>query len=420
METLGKYRDSCGQPKLSRGIVILPDDYAMERMPQYRTASRIHSALGVVEVSGGETIQNHRNSAGRRVPSLGIVFIEDSYDGAPLPWYRTADGQRHSATGVIAITDENRSSALRQYRGADGELYPCLGVVELNMDGTLAEDEGGGEEYEGPLDLVPGAFAAYAAPFALRAAMLGQDYLSVTKDPTGTPSTEVFALDAVTGLAPTAAIDAFLGEDGSACGGVYDHGTNGLNLTAAGIAPPVWSSDGVESKPAFAARGVVQGRVENIGNYDWSEGDPVHIFIVATMQDGASGSHGIRFRDSNNQDTGFVFDLTGGVPTISVFNPALFVSGVFPGVFGTHIYECAIDAAGVMTGRVDGVSQVITQEGDPEMPIPAFVDGEIALTFTTTGSQSLTSAAIVYKGISAGDATLVREWLATAFGITLP
>lgn len=88
-------------------------------------------------------------------------------------------------------------------------------------------------EYEGPLDLVPGAVVAYGVR-ALSAAMLGQNIFRLRRDSDDAESN--FVADAVTGDAPVVAIATWLGEANSFVVTWYDQSGNGKNATQADTA----------------------------------------------------------------------------------------------------------------------------------------------------------------------------------------
>lgn len=74
--------------------------------------------------------------------------------------------------------------------------------------------------YVGPLDLVPGAVVAYSPARALSAAWLGQPLYTLRRDSDNT--TQSFSADAVTGEAPVAIINTFIGAAIAFVGDVTD------------------------------------------------------------------------------------------------------------------------------------------------------------------------------------------------------
>lgn len=130
----------------------------------------------------------------------------------------------------------------------EGQSYdPRQDISETNPWPVVVVSGGGGEEYEGPLDLVAGAVAAYGIR-ALSSAMLGQQIFTILRE--GDAETLPVSADAVTGEVNTAAIDTFIGEDTGRWGEAIDQ-TGNAHLVEGGFSGPVWDSSAVNGKPAF-------------------------------------------------------------------------------------------------------------------------------------------------------------------------
>ncbi len=104
--------------------------------------------------------------------------------------------------------------------------------------------------YTGPLDIVPGAVVAYGQR-ALSAAKLGTALYTIRRDSDDT--TQSFNSDAVTGDAPVASIQSFIG-GGSGFASVWnDQSGNTNNVTQATSAnQPIWEANEINSKPALS------------------------------------------------------------------------------------------------------------------------------------------------------------------------
>lgn len=93
--------------------------------------------------------------------------------------------------------------------------------------------EGGGGEYEGPLDLVPGAILAHSIAHALSSAKRGTSLYTIQRTSDG--STQAFSSDATTGLAPSASIAAFIGSASFTAAGDLSSGSNSVTVDTTGV-----------------------------------------------------------------------------------------------------------------------------------------------------------------------------------------
>jgi hypothetical protein len=108
---------------------------------------------------------------------------------------------------------------------------------------------GGGEEYEGPLDIVAGAVVAYGQR-ALSAAMLGQPYATLHRY---SDDAELeFDFDAEDGSVDSAAIETWTGEELAAVTQWNDQSGNSKHAVQATLATmPDWMPDALGSLPAM-------------------------------------------------------------------------------------------------------------------------------------------------------------------------
>ena len=97
----------------------------------------------------------------------------------------------------------------------------------------MSTGSNGGDSYTGPLDLVPGAVVAYGVR-ALSAAWLGESIFRLRRD---SDDAELdFEADAVTGEAPVATINTWLGAGDGFLVTFYDQSGNGHDLTRSSAA----------------------------------------------------------------------------------------------------------------------------------------------------------------------------------------
>jgi len=128
--------------------------------------------------------------------------------------------------------------------------------------------EGGGGDYEGPLDIVSGAIVAYSTARALSSAYRGSTLYTIREDAGDT--TQAFSCDATTGLAPVASITAFLSGSDGLVTALNDQ--SGAGQTLSGVVedqqPLVVLSD-IGGRVGFTNRPPLsQGKFELVGTYD--------------------------------------------------------------------------------------------------------------------------------------------------------
>lgn len=149
----------------------------------------------------------------------------------------------------------------------DGSDVYCV-VTNTNATGQVSADSNTVTlaAYEGPLDLVPGAVAAYGQR-ALSAAMLGQALYTIREDAGDT--TQSFNSDAETGAAPVASITTFLnGSDGFVT--LWnDQSGNGKNAVQATTADqPAWQATQFGTVPSLVFSSVGTQFLATAGDVD--------------------------------------------------------------------------------------------------------------------------------------------------------
>lgn len=137
-----------------------------------------------------------------------------------------------------------------------GGISPQTGVSQTGVTAvssvgsvgvTIVPETG----YEGPLDIVPGAVAAYGQR-ALSAAKRGTALYTIRRDSDDT--TQSFSSDATTGDAPAATISAFIGGGNGFADTWTDQSETGANLPVAIPGQQAqWVANTLNSKPAFIA-----------------------------------------------------------------------------------------------------------------------------------------------------------------------
>jgi hypothetical protein len=126
---------------------------------------------------------------------------------------------------------------------------PAEGLsVNLLFSTVVKYASGGAPAYVGPLDLVPGAVAAYSAARAMSAAWIGQNVIKLRR------ASDDALLDFVAGVdgsVDVAAVATWAGGD-AFCHTLYDQSGNGDNAVQATAADqPEWVAAGINGKPGL-------------------------------------------------------------------------------------------------------------------------------------------------------------------------
>lgn len=280
----------------------------------------------------------------------------------------------------------------------------------MPFNASVAEEEEEAE-YTGPLDLVPGAawLPSFSSTRALAASMLGEDGYTLR----ATDDTELaFAYNASTGLIDASAIATWAaGHGGDAFLKIWnDHTVNAKSLTQATEATqPQWTPNSIAALPSMFG---ISSTVETSTGIEFTEADPLTVFIVVKFTDFPAQSMTADFRDGVTNSAGiFLFDSFGEMIIDAGPSNDWYVEQ--PTATGSYIFEWVVAADGSMTLLINGTEP--TMNTDTLIPIP-----------TMTAMLTLQPRAPTFEYIaakqtfSAPQKTAIRQNLATYYGITLP
>jgi hypothetical protein len=291
----------------------------------------------------------------------------------------------------------------------------------LEADGWRA-DRGEAEEsdYTGPLDLVPGAVVAYSSR-AMAAAWVG-NAIAVRKDGGST----VNFTTATNNRVDVAAVVAHLDGSSGFLPTWFDQSGNGKNGTQVTEANQLaWNTTGPNSSPSFVSSGIV-GQYLTTAAINLAAG--AYTFFWVGKRSGANGPIFFNFGDDYSAYVQATY--SGGEPGGNIVLDAESDNGndvagcstdPITGADSYHLIDCAWES-GSQNVRKNGQTVAIFSDNDSGGAVAAMNESLII------GSDQGFSAApgefvelIIYNSLlSDADRLLVRQNIATYYGITLP
>lgn len=277
---------------------------------------------------------------------------------------------------------------------------------------------GGGEEYEGPLDLVPGAVVAYGNR-ALSSAMRGQPFAALVNYETEEEVT--YSFDVVTGEVPSAVISSWMIDEAASVSSWKDQSGNNLHAVNATISnQPEWRPNLLNGKSGMRFLPNAELFVDGVALLQ-----PAYtVFLVAKVNDQFSGQS---LLELNSGDAYFQVRTTPS-PMHIVVDSYGGADNETGGTFAHaglsdsyHLIE-AVWQFGNVQVLVDGVSLVELDSRDFGGP-PEPYSGTLMIQGTGLLGSDLDSLEeiIVYNSLlSAPDRLAIRQNIADYYGITLP
>lgn len=349
-----------------------------------------------------------------------VAIYPDNLEGGALSPMSRADGLRpvrweHNGSGpamaiypgdvdgtLRALPLIDRDPGLAPVRWFHSGRYPM--VANFNAELPVS---GGGAEYEGPLDLMAGAVAAYGVR-ALSAAMLGENIFRLQRD---SDNAEMdFAADAVTGEAPVAAIATWL--DGALGLLVlwYDQSGGGNNLVGADQYQQ-WNAAGFNGKPAFVTSGSLI-LLQSAGNATLPDGEAS---VFGILSDGCQ----VEIGDGGNASYQILHAVVADAPWVFGTDGTNSAGGDFADdISGTHLLSAAWEF-GALSLKVDGVVNAVNSSWDDVGALSSI--SQPSRVETTSAGTNTFSEVIWYGDIpSAGQELAVNQNIATYYGVTLP
>ena len=267
-------------------------------------------------------------------------------------------------------------------------LWFHTGKGALTVTYPDALDAGGGEEYEGPLDIVPGAVVAYGQT-ALAAAMIGESYATLHR---WSDDEELeFDFDEA-GDAPEADIITWHGQDGSVGKTWSDQSGNAKHATQADSGKfPGWLDDALNGGPSFVFSAADQLSAPAVS----FPGPAYTMFLVANVTAGApvlyleEGANYLSVNLASGQVVVETYFDASGNGAGGVFDVAEDLS------VGYHLIEAAWEH-GSKTVLVNGVAGTLSQDRDGVGPSEAITG---TLNIGTTNFAGEVVAAIVYNSL---------------------
>ena len=347
----------------------------------------------------------HRGSA----PAVAI-YPDDIGGANPLKpmsaglGLRTVHWTHEGTSPQKAIYPDDTDGTLRPM-GSGAGLSPVhwfhRGTAPMTVDISALVISGGGEEYEGPLDLVPGAVVFYAQ----RAATAGQTANAVTISKTGDDTGQNFALS--NNAVDLAAVSTYLSGAAPFVKKLFDLSGNARDQDqpdVGGRSP--WIANIANSKPGLAPFG--EYSLEFAQNFD---GAGATAFIVAkaevTMQFGSGGatpayvvftSGQIAFADSASEVAVGRFDYANVLSDNSLF-----------------IWEFVLTLGGsFLLANGASVEQTGIEEDGSVFPFTVNNFSKIEV------SGSLAEILVYPSVLSVGNRLAIRQNIASYYGITLP
>ena len=262
----------------------------------------------------------------------------------------------------------------------------------------------GGSVYEGPLDLVPGAVAAYSVR-ALGSAWLGQPLFTLQKMDGGAEPSEEFDADAVTGEAPLAAIATFLGADDGALKIWNDQSGNSLNMLSPDRTA-IFGASVFGSKPGFESS-ISTSFETNVETTAFPNGEAT-IFLVANLKAAVGGVL---------SGQGNVLMTTTDDPSIDMASQDGRWAGgdIVAPASGTYLWDAAWKF-GAKNFRVNGSTQAFDSNFDDIGDVSAML---LELEIHWVDQGVLTEWLIFNTLLSDADRLLIRQNIAAYYGITL-
>lgn len=266
--------------------------------------------------------------------------------------------------------------------------------------------------YEGPLDFVPEAVVAYSVR-ALSAAQLGEPLFTLQKGREIPGTTQEFDADAVTGDAPTAAINAFLGLDEGVLTIWNDQAGNDLHLFTTASATtsasgPTFMPDELNDHPAF-------GDVNGAGTLSTAPGEITLSSAIATVFIVAKG---VTLFDMEDGGQRFFSNVTG-----THFEGEFKLVAAIAG----DTFAADTSALALYVGVVKFNASSAKRNGVALTPT-GVANTDIAINFTTAAFFDLADGAgggqccefILYNSeLSAGNQLAISQNIAAYYGITL-
>ena len=313
----------------------------------------------------------------------------------------------------------------RTQRGAHSANGGVFGAISSSGGGATAS--GQPDDYEGPLDVVPGAVLALGN-WAMSAATRGSPLYTIREDSGDTEQS--FNSNAITGLAPEASIATFLGVNNGFISLWNNYGTD-INIESL-IQPvlelqPKWITDGTTtSVPCFSdSDGATFSQLSQVP-MDTSF-EAITIFAVSQIDSDASpaagffdadadAGDGMEFIVSTGEVLGFgCFDATVTNEVNVTTDPGACTLDAF------HIFEVKGSSNATMEFRVDGVVKAITASAGNGVFGPIIALYPNTLIRRAADANTRLAALLIYDSVlSAADCLAVRQNIATRCGITLP
>lgn len=276
-----------------------------------------------------------------------------------------------------------------------------LGLGLPPMDGGGGEGGGGGG-YEGPLDLVPGAAVAYSAARALSAAWLGQPLFTLRRSSDNAELS--FVADAVTGEAPSAAIEAWRDAAGAAVAALKiwnDQSGNGEDIET-GQYTAIWGSSVQGGKPGFVASELTV--FQSATDASFPNGAATVFFVCSNAMQFKCGASKLEFD-------------TGSTPYVLLNDETNTAGGeIGAPAPGLYLWEAAWEF-GSKSFRINGVSQTFVEDGDSGGSVGPLV-GTSNINFSLAASKAVELVAYAIK-LSDANRLAIRQNIATYYGIEI-
>lgn len=328
-----------------------------------------------------------------------------------------------------AIYPDDTDGTLRPLTHAADEMpvhwfHRGTAALAGNFNDEFVPVSGGGNEYEGPLDIVAGAFVAYSQR-ALSAAMRGEALYTIREDSGNT--TQTFSSDATTGEAPVASINTFLNGANGFVTTWKDQAGNGVDVSTALAGEQAhWIASAINSKPSLRGRTTTLTNMFSALNVDWSAGNAVTIFSLQSSELGVLGAPVLGLY-SADVSTGFELYSSGPALDVDYFGTGGYVEWDIDGTrSGFKILEATISAAGAVTIYVNGEEQAVSASGGADFPLEAITGGQIIISLAQQaasppeGAFSKSTEHLMYASLlSAPQRLAIRQNIATYYGITL-
>lgn len=361
-----------------------------------------------------------------------VAIYPDDLDGAsPLKPMSVAEGMRPvrwdtitSAVGMCIYPDDCETPRVRPLPMIDRDptLKPVLWVHSGRQPKQVTYETelpaaGGGEEYEGPLDIVSGAVVAFANR-ALSAAMLGQPLYTILED--GGSTTQTFSSDAESGDAPVSAINTFLnGADGFVTSWKDQSGNDNHAAQDGVTAIPQWLADAGNGKPGLL--GDVDGWLL-LNELTIATGQQT-VFVVFERDDSPGKLFFIYGEGDGTSSSSLAVMPSSAGAVANKINPCSFdvegnsSGGMFtpPAWSGVQLLDCAWEY-GNQSCRVDNANLTLFRNDEALGPV-----GNVSGFATVMeASQNKILELIIYDTILTDPQRLaIRQNQAAAHGITL-